>query len=92
VDLLLVDDTGRLPREGKASISSEIAAIFDRLGSTADTWHGRMLRLRSVGILGRFLAAGRARLQDVFTKVTVLWAQFLLNLRLSCQASKGFEE
>jgi hypothetical protein len=35
--LLLVDYTGWLLREGKASISSEIAAIFDRLGSAADT-------------------------------------------------------
>ncbi len=31
--LLLVDYTGRLFREGKAAISREVAAIFDRLGS-----------------------------------------------------------
>jgi hypothetical protein len=35
--LLLVDYTGRLVREGKASISQGIAAIFDRLGTSAPT-------------------------------------------------------
>jgi hypothetical protein len=67
--LLLVDDTGRSLREGKASISSDIAAIFDHLGSAADAWHGRMLRLRSGGFLGRFLAASRARVRDVATRL-----------------------
>ena len=35
-DLLLVDYTGRLFREGKANLSREVAEILDRLGTTAD--------------------------------------------------------
>ena len=34
--LLLVDYTGRLFREGKATISRELAGIFDRIGSSAE--------------------------------------------------------
>ncbi|MGO9466045.1 MAG: hypothetical protein ACLQIB_27425 [Isosphaeraceae bacterium] len=36
-NLLKVDYTGRLFREGKAAISREVAAIFDRIGTTAQT-------------------------------------------------------
>jgi hypothetical protein len=36
--LRLVDYTARLFREGKAAISREVAEIFDRLGSSAETW------------------------------------------------------
>src|SRR6516225_4176386 len=36
--LLLVDYTGRLYREGKAAISRDVAEIFSRLGSSAETW------------------------------------------------------
>jgi len=34
--LLLVDDTGRLCREGKAALSREVAEILDRFGSKVD--------------------------------------------------------
>ena len=40
--LLLVDYTGRLFREGKAAISAELAGIFDRLGSSAESWQARL--------------------------------------------------
>jgi hypothetical protein len=35
--LLMVDYTGRLFREGKATISRELAGIFERLGSSAES-------------------------------------------------------
>ncbi len=35
--LLLVDHTGRLFREGKATISRELSAVFTRLGSGAES-------------------------------------------------------
>ncbi len=34
---------GRLFREGKAAISREVAAIFERIGTTAETWQARTL-------------------------------------------------
>ena len=34
----LVDYTGRLCRQGKGSISAELAGIFDRLGTTGESW------------------------------------------------------
>ncbi len=37
-DVKLVDYTGRLFREGKASISAELAGIFERLGCSAQSW------------------------------------------------------
>src|SRR6516165_12244126 len=40
--LLLVDYTGRLFREGKAALSREVAEIFSRLGSSAETWQARL--------------------------------------------------
>jgi hypothetical protein len=75
--LLLVDFTGRLVREGKASISQEIAAIFDRLGTSAPTWQARMLKLAAGRVLGRFLAASRQRLREVVVRLGV---QRLVNL------------
>ena len=40
--LILVEYTGRLFREGKAVISSELAVIFERLGCSADNWQARL--------------------------------------------------
>ena len=36
--LMLVEYTGRLLREGKAAVSSELTDIFERLGSSATLW------------------------------------------------------
>ncbi len=47
--LTLVDYTGRLFREGKATISREEAEIFDRLGTNPETWQNRLQRLRGDG-------------------------------------------
>jgi hypothetical protein len=52
--LQLVDYTAGLYRAGKASVSREVAAILDRLGSTALEWQARLEKLRQ----GRFLQHG----------------------------------
>jgi hypothetical protein len=57
--LLLVDYTGRLFRKGKAAISAELAGIFDRLGSSAESWRGRLEKLRKGRLFGRFFAASQ---------------------------------
>jgi len=63
--LLLVDYTGRLFREGKAAISREVAAIFERIGTTAETWQARLEKLSKGRLFGRFFAASRQRLREV---------------------------
>jgi hypothetical protein len=63
--LLLVDYSGRLFREGKATISRELAEIFARIGSTAETWQARLEKLSKGHLLGRFLAASSQRLSEV---------------------------
>jgi len=63
--LLLVDYSGRLFREGKALISREVAEIFERIGTTAETWQARLEKLSEGRLLGRFLAASRQRLREV---------------------------
>jgi hypothetical protein len=63
--LLLVDYSGRVFREGKAMISRELAEIFERIGSTAETWQARLEKLSKGHLLGRFLAASRQRLSEV---------------------------
>jgi hypothetical protein len=60
----LVDHTGRLFRKGKAAISAELAGIFDRLGSGAETLRVRLEKLRTGRLFGRFCAASRERLQE----------------------------
>jgi hypothetical protein len=63
--LLLVDYTGRLFREGKATISREVAEILKRIGTTAETWQVRLEKLRQGRLLGRFLVSSRQRLREV---------------------------
>ena len=69
--LLLVDFTGRLFREGKAVISAELTGIFNRLGTSAETWQARLERLKSGRLLGRFFAASRTRLREVAAHMKV---------------------
>jgi hypothetical protein len=61
----LVDYTGRLFRQGKASISAELAGIFERLGCSAQSWQNRMEKLRDGRLLGRFFATTRAKLREI---------------------------
>jgi REP element-mobilizing transposase RayT len=63
--LLLVDYTGRLFRNGKAALSREVAAVLDRLGSSAETWQARLEKLSKGRLFGRFFAASRTRLREV---------------------------
>ncbi|HKI16912.1 MAG TPA: hypothetical protein VKA15_03490 [Isosphaeraceae bacterium] len=61
--LLLVNYTGRLFREGKATISREVAEILGRIGTTAETWQARLEKLSKGRLFGRFFAANRQRLR-----------------------------
>jgi putative transposase len=61
----LVEYTGRLFRQGKASISAEPAGIFERLGFTAETWGDAIGNLRGERLLGRIFAASRIKLRAI---------------------------
>ncbi len=61
----LVDYSGRLFRHGKASISVELAGIFERLPCSAQYWQNRMEKLRDGRLLGRFFATTRAKLRKI---------------------------
>ena len=69
--LMLVEYTGRMLREGKVAISSEVVDIFARLGCTAETWGVRMAKLTGGRLLGRFLAASRERLRQLASTLKV---------------------
>jgi hypothetical protein len=69
--LLLVDYTGRLFREGKATISAELAGILVRLGCDAQSWRARLEKLRSGRLFGRFLTASRQKLQELASRLKV---------------------
>jgi hypothetical protein len=73
----LVDYTGRLFRQGRASISAELAGIFERLGYSAQSWQKRLERLRGDRLLGRFFAASRAKLREIGERLGV---RHLVNL------------
>jgi hypothetical protein len=61
----LVDFTARLFRPGKATMSAELAGIFDRLGTDARSWQVKMKKLSASRLLGRFFAASQAKLQEI---------------------------
>lgn len=64
--LLLVEYTGRLCRAGKARISSEIAGIFERLGTSAEHWDSRLKQLfGKARLLGSYFATHRTRLREL---------------------------
>jgi hypothetical protein len=73
----LVDYTGRRFRLGKASISAELAGIFERLGFIAETWRDAMGKLRGERLLGRIFAASRIKLRAIAKQ---LGARHLVNL------------
>ena len=68
---MLVEYTGQLFRDGKASISREVSALFDRLGSSAETRRTRLLKPSEGRLLGRCLAASRERLREVAATLAV---------------------
>jgi hypothetical protein len=61
----LVDYTGRLFRQGKASISADLAGVFERLGCSAQNWQARLEKLKGDRLLGRFFASTRAKLREI---------------------------
>jgi len=73
----LVEYTGRLFRQGKASISEELAGIFERLGLSAQRWQHGMEKLRGDRLVGRFFAASRAKLREIADRIGV---RHLVNL------------
>lgn len=68
---MLVEYTGRLVREGKASISADVADIVERLGFSTNAWQARLLKLSGGRLLGRFLSANRDRLLQIASKLGV---------------------
>jgi hypothetical protein len=69
--LMLVEYTGRMLREGKASISSELTDILSRIGCSADGWQAHMQRLRGGRLLGRFIAGSRDLLRSTAARLGV---------------------
>ena len=74
---MLIDYTGRLIRNGKASISAEIAGILERLNSSAQSWRNRMEKLGGNRLMGRFFASSRAKLREIGER---LGARHVVNL------------
>jgi hypothetical protein len=75
--LLLVEHTGRMFREGKAQISSELEGILERIGSSSRAWESQMRRLQGRKLIGNFIAGSRERLREAAHKLGV---QKLANL------------
>ena len=69
--LMLVDYTSRLVRDGKAAVTAEVESIFTRLGSSAESWGARLLKLSGARLLGRFLSASRDRLREIAQRIGV---------------------
>jgi hypothetical protein len=57
--------TGRLFRQAKAPIAHEVAEIFERLGSSAETWRSRQQKPSEGSLVGWVFAASRERLRQV---------------------------
>jgi hypothetical protein len=57
--------------EGKVAISREPAAIFDRLGTTAESWRVRLASLGQGPFFGRVVAATRDRLKEFANRLGV---------------------
>jgi hypothetical protein len=73
----LVEYTGRLFRQGKASISERLAGIFERVGLSAQRWQHGMEKLRGDRLVGRFFAASRTKLREIADRIG---ARHLVNL------------
>jgi hypothetical protein len=69
----LVDYTGQHFRQSKASISAELAGIFERIGCSAQSWQSRMEKLRDGRLLGRFFATTRAKLREIAERLGMRW-------------------
>lgn len=64
--LELVDWTSRLWRDGKARVSSTVADIMTRLGTSADAWGARLKQmLGQKHMMGNYFATQRQKLREV---------------------------
>lgn len=77
---LLVDEAGRVPRTGKASISNEAIAILDRLGLDHQTWTLQQQALAEGNFRGNYLAASKDDLKKVAMRRGV---KYVVNLNNS---------
>jgi hypothetical protein len=80
----LVEYTGREFRQGKASISAELAGIFERLGCSAENWHNRMQRLNGDRLQGCFFATTRAKRREIGEHLGV---RHMVNLAIPATAT-----
>jgi hypothetical protein len=67
--LMLVEFTGRMVRNGKVSISSDLADIFARMGTTAETWQNRVKRMIGSRWYGSFIASSRRLLREAANRL-----------------------
>ena len=56
---------------GKASISAELAGVFERLGCSAQSWQIQIEKLGGDRLMGRFFAASRAKLREIGERLGV---------------------
>ena len=65
--------TGRLIRQGNASISAELTGIFERLGCSGRSWQSRIERLGGEQLLGCFFESTRAKLREIAERLGMRW-------------------
>jgi REP element-mobilizing transposase RayT len=66
---LLVDYTSRLYRKEKASVSRELAGIFERLKTTPEVWYQRLKKLLDrTHLFGRYFTTEPERLKELAAK------------------------
>ncbi len=64
--LMLVDYTSRWCRTGKAKVSGEVGGIFERLGTSAEYWGDRLMRLLSrPRLMGSYVTTQSSRLKEI---------------------------
>lgn len=61
--MMLVDEAGRIPREGKASISSKAKELLKRLGVEHKKWVKQLQRLSAGKLRGHYLSSSREELR-----------------------------
>ncbi|HMO16278.1 MAG TPA: hypothetical protein PKA83_19320 [Pirellulaceae bacterium] len=67
--LELVEWTARLWRQGKARMSTEVAWIMERLGTSAEFWEARMKKLLGKSrLLGSYFATRSDRFKEIATQ------------------------
>src|SRR4051812_25118802 len=75
--VLLLDHTGRLFRDGKATLSREVAEILERLGASDDQWQARLKGLRQErfpGVTLRPVASGSGDWASIGSEVRSRWS------------------